>query len=47
MTFFTSLSYTNYANVTDWYVAGNEIADHTCVLHHRAKPKPLTSDLVE
>ncbi|KAG9035805.1 hypothetical protein FS837_001814 [Tulasnella sp. UAMH 9824] len=29
MTFFTSLSYTNYANVTDWYVAGNEIADHT------------------
>ncbi|KAG8931174.1 hypothetical protein FRC02_003115 [Tulasnella sp. 418] len=29
MTFFTSLGYTNYANVTEWYVAGNEIADHT------------------
>jgi len=46
MTYFTSLSYTNYTLVTgafylfpfrsknltpriDWYVAGNEIADHT------------------
>ncbi|PPR08240.1 hypothetical protein CVT24_001282 [Panaeolus cyanescens] len=29
MTYFTSLSYTNYTMVTDWYVAGNEIADHT------------------
>lgn len=29
MTYFTSLSYTNYSLVTDWYVAGNEIADHT------------------
>lgn len=29
MTYFTSLSYTNYSMVTDWYVAGNEIADHT------------------
>jgi hypothetical protein len=29
MTYFTSLNYTNYGNVTDWYVAGNEIADHT------------------
>jgi len=29
MTCFTSLNYTNYANVTDWFVAGNEIGDHT------------------
>lgn len=29
MTYFTSLAYTNYINVTEWYVAGNEIADHT------------------
>ncbi len=29
MTYFTSLWYTNYSSVTDWYVAGNEIADHT------------------
>ncbi|TFK66176.1 hypothetical protein BDN72DRAFT_158724 [Pluteus cervinus] len=29
MTYFTSLEYTNYTLVTDWYVAGNEIADHT------------------
>jgi hypothetical protein len=29
MTYFTSLSYTNYSMVTDWYVAGNEIADHS------------------
>ncbi|KIO07090.1 hypothetical protein M404DRAFT_137803 [Pisolithus tinctorius Marx 270] len=29
MTYFTSISYTNYTLVTDWYVAGNEIADHT------------------
>ncbi|KAK2462850.1 hypothetical protein APHAL10511_005048 [Amanita phalloides] len=29
ITYFTSLNYTNYTLVTDWYVAGNEIADHT------------------
>jgi peptidoglycan/xylan/chitin deacetylase (PgdA/CDA1 family) len=29
MTYYTSLSYTNYSLVTDWFVAGNEIADHT------------------
>jgi hypothetical protein len=29
MTYFTSLNFTNYTLVTDWYVAGNEIADHT------------------
>lgn len=31
MTYYTSLGYTNYSLVTDWYVAGNEIADHTYV----------------
>ncbi|GAA6011540.1 hypothetical protein JCM10207_002652 [Rhodosporidiobolus poonsookiae] len=36
MTYFTSLSYTNYSMVTDWYVAGNEIADHT--MTHAGKP---------
>ncbi|KAK7028474.1 family 4 carbohydrate esterase [Favolaschia claudopus] len=29
MTYFTSLMYTNYTLVTDWFIAGNEIADHT------------------
>lgn len=28
-TYFNSLDYTNYSMVTDWYVAGHEIADHT------------------
>ena len=31
MTYYTSLNYTNYTLVTDWFVAGNEIADHTFV----------------
>ena len=26
MTYYTSLNYTNYTLVTDWHVAGNEIA---------------------
>jgi len=29
MTYYTSLNYTDFSLVTDWYVAGNEIADHT------------------
>ncbi|KAH9064067.1 hypothetical protein EDB87DRAFT_1777005 [Lactarius vividus] len=29
ITYYTSLNYTNYTLVTDWFVAGNEIADHT------------------
>ncbi|KAJ7731234.1 hypothetical protein B0H16DRAFT_1329486 [Mycena metata] len=28
-TYYTSLNFTNYTLVTDWFVAGNEIADHT------------------
>ncbi|KAA1467878.1 hypothetical protein DENSPDRAFT_833028 [Dentipellis sp. KUC8613] len=29
MTYYTSINYTNMSMVTDWFVAGNEIADHT------------------
>ncbi|KAL7410239.1 hypothetical protein BDY24DRAFT_400595 [Mrakia frigida] len=29
MTYFTSLAYTNYSLVTEWFVKGNEIADHS------------------
>lgn len=29
MTYYVSLNFTNYTLVTDWFVAGNEIADHT------------------
>lgn len=29
MTYYNSIDYTNFTLVTDWYVAGNEIADHT------------------
>lgn len=29
MSFYVSTNYTNFTAVTDWYVAGNEIADHT------------------
>ncbi|KAJ6617434.1 hypothetical protein B0H10DRAFT_2033369 [Mycena sp. CBHHK59/15] len=36
MTYFTSLNYTNYTLVTDWFVAGNEIADHT--MTHEGDP---------
>ncbi|KAJ7589709.1 hypothetical protein C8J56DRAFT_826958 [Mycena floridula] len=35
-TYFTSLAFTNYTLVTDWYVAGNEIADHT--MTHEGDP---------
>ncbi|KAF7300354.1 hypothetical protein HMN09_00918700 [Mycena chlorophos] len=29
MSYYTSINYTNFTLVTDWFVAGNEIADHT------------------
>ena len=29
MTYYNSIDYTNFTLVTDWYVADNEIADHT------------------
>jgi len=38
MTYFTSLNYTDYSLVTDWYVQGNEIADHT-MTHVGTPPK--------
>ncbi|KAF5337749.1 hypothetical protein D9758_016037 [Tetrapyrgos nigripes] len=38
MTYYTSTDYTNYTMVTDWYVAGNEIADHT-MTHVGTPPK--------
>ncbi|KAK7464092.1 hypothetical protein VKT23_006253 [Stygiomarasmius scandens] len=38
MTYYTSLNYTNYTLVTDWFVAGNEIADHT--MTHVGSPPP-------
>ncbi|KAF9071990.1 hypothetical protein BDP27DRAFT_1218247 [Rhodocollybia butyracea] len=36
MSYYTSLNYTNYTLVTDWFVAGNEIADHT--MTHEGDP---------
>ncbi|KAJ7292587.1 hypothetical protein C8J57DRAFT_1490092 [Mycena rebaudengoi] len=36
MTYFASLNFTNYTLITDWFVAGNEIADHT--MTHVADP---------
>ncbi|KAJ7359485.1 hypothetical protein DFH08DRAFT_911490 [Mycena albidolilacea] len=36
MTHFTSLNFTNYTLVTDWYVAGNEIVDH--IMMHVGNP---------
>lgn len=35
-TYYNSLDYTNYSMVTDYYVAGNEVADHT--ITHVAQP---------
>jgi peptidoglycan/xylan/chitin deacetylase (PgdA/CDA1 family) len=43
MTYFTSLNYTNYTLVTDWYVEGNEIADHT-MTHPELPGLVATSD---
>lgn len=45
MTYFTSLNYTNYTLVTDWYVRGNEIAVRPPLLpcrHARSDPGPAT-----
>ncbi|KAF8661960.1 hypothetical protein AX16_001255 [Volvariella volvacea WC 439] len=46
MTYFTSIQYTNYTLVTDWFVAGNEIADHT--MTHVGKPpaKEINGNLI-
>jgi peptidoglycan/xylan/chitin deacetylase (PgdA/CDA1 family) len=38
MSFYVSTNFTNFTAVTDWYVAGNEIADHT--MTHVGSPPP-------
>ena len=43
MTYYTSLNYTNYTLVTDWFVAGNEIADHTYAVPPASTVTVLTS----
>jgi hypothetical protein len=46
MTYYTSLNFTNYTLITDWFVAGNEIADHT-VTHVGAPPdNEIDSNLI-
>lgn len=42
MSYYTSLNYTNYTLVTDWFVAGNEIADHT--MSHVGSPPDAEID---
>ncbi|CUA67472.1 hypothetical protein RSOLAG22IIIB_03124 [Rhizoctonia solani] len=46
MTYFTSLNYTNYTMVTDWYVAGNEIADHTMTHVTEAQSDEINGNLI-
>ncbi|KAI0368946.1 hypothetical protein BV20DRAFT_947179 [Pilatotrama ljubarskyi] len=46
MTYYTSLNYTNYTLVTDWYVAGNEIADHTMTHVGTPPEEEVTGNLV-
>ncbi|KAG8678217.1 hypothetical protein FRC08_017966 [Ceratobasidium sp. 394] len=46
MTYYTSLNYTNYTMVTDWYVAGNEIADHTMTHVAAAEADEINGNLV-
>ncbi|KAG9121226.1 hypothetical protein FRC07_002908 [Ceratobasidium sp. 392] len=46
MTYYTSLNYTNYTMVTDWYVAGNEIADHTMTHVAEAEADEINGNLV-
>ncbi|EJD03814.1 uncharacterized protein FOMMEDRAFT_105999 [Fomitiporia mediterranea MF3/22] len=46
MTYFTSLNYTNYTLVTDWFVAGNEIADHTMTHVGTPPAKEIDGNLI-
>ncbi|KAJ7045231.1 hypothetical protein C8F04DRAFT_1068164 [Mycena alexandri] len=46
MTYFTSLNFTNYTLVTDWYVAGNEIADHTMTHVGDPPDNEITGNLI-
>ncbi|KAK7051541.1 hypothetical protein VNI00_004519 [Paramarasmius palmivorus] len=45
-TYYTSLAYTNYTLVTDWYVAGNEIADHTMTHVGDPSAKEINGNLI-
>lgn len=38
-TYFVSLNFTNHSLVTDWYVAGNEIADVSLSTRPRSSTK--------
>ncbi|KAF8330829.1 uncharacterized protein EI90DRAFT_3145723 [Cantharellus anzutake] len=46
MTYFTQISYTNFTLVTDWFVAGNEIADHTMTHPELGGPDEINGNLV-
>lgn len=46
ITYYTSLNYTNYTLVTDWYVAGNEIADHTMTHVGSPPPEEINGNLI-
>jgi hypothetical protein len=46
MTYYVSLNYTNYTLVTDWYVAGNEIADHTMTHVGQARSDEINGNLI-
>ncbi|PWN50971.1 hypothetical protein IE53DRAFT_368458 [Violaceomyces palustris] len=46
MTYFTSLSYTNYSMVGEWYVAGNDIADHTMTHVDQAPNDEIDGNLI-
>lgn len=46
MTYYTSLNFTNYTLVTDWYVAGNEIADHTMTHVGTPSPEEINGNLI-
>ncbi|KAF7363099.1 hypothetical protein MVEN_00662300 [Mycena venus] len=45
-TYFTSLNFTNYTLVTDWFVAGNEIADHTMTHVADASQNEINGNLI-
>jgi hypothetical protein len=46
MTYYTSLNYTNYTMVTDWYMAGNEIGDHTMTHVAAAESDEINGNLI-
>jgi len=46
MTHYVSLNYTNYTLVTDWSVAGNEIADHTMTHVGQPSDQEINGNLI-